>query len=237
MNSQNPFSMYCDGVLLFNEIIYIDTASLMEPSLKLFLDQNYQKMKESMIKIVIPIEVRMELIRLYGSSNPNKAAKAREAHQMICDYSDVFEIEAGHVSDEDVYHAFADRALISRLNSNMGNARQLLITNDRKLATDAVHLNYQLSSRGRRVRACYLDMEGKLRYCSNKTESDQGQENHVLEETEPTDNTPDKPTELPPDPIQEEAKTASGSSNDGLWLGVSLVGAFSIGLTVGKVLL
>ena len=212
-----------------NSETIIDTASLLQPGFEPFIRKNAETLLASGFKIIISRDVRMELIKLISSSNPVKAALAFHASTVIADYKDIFCVEPGHVSDEDIYKAFADRAILSRLTSNSGEISQLLITNDKNLARDAFNINHLDSCRSHKVKVCYLNDDGNLCRCSCTIPSSADEPSPVPEESSSAD-------------MREDTVGTAGDdepSNGTSMISSIIIGSsfFSLGVVVGKFLL
>ena len=212
-----------------NSETIIDTASLLQPGFDPFIRKNAEAFLESGFKIIISRAVRMELIKLISSSNMIKASLALHASTIIAEYKDIFIIEPGHVSDEEAFKAFADRAILSRLTSNSGDSSQLLITNDKKLAKDAFNINNLDSCRSHKVKVCFLNDEGQLCRCGCTLPQSTEESDDV-----PSDNQSPIIQEGSEAEICENAPANGSSTISNIIIGSSL---FSLGVVVGKILL
>ena len=158
-----------------------------------------------------------------------KASLALHASNVIAEYKDIFIIEPGHVSDEEAFKAFADRAILSRLTSNSGDTSQLLITNDKNLARDAFNINNLGSCRSHRIKVCYLNNDGNLCRCEC-TIPPSTEEPGAVSDEEPSSNI----KEGAADDIRDNDSSDGPSMISNVIIGSSL---FSLGIVVGKFLL
>lgn len=204
-----------------NSETIIDTASLMQPGFESFMQKNAETLRASGFKIIISRDVRMELIKHMSSSDPEKAALAFHASTVVAEYKDIFCVEPGHVSDEEAFKAFADRAILSRLTTNSGTTSQLLITNDKRLARDAFNINHLDSCRSHRIKVCYLNDEGSLCRCECTIPQNTEDPGAVL-------------SDVQSDSISNTVPSDGPSAISNVIIGGSL---FSLGIVVGKFLL
>lgn len=219
---------YLKATMANSETI-IDTASLMEPGFESFMRKNAETLLASGFKIIISRDVRMELIKLISGSNMIKASLALHASNVIAEYKDIFIIEPGHVSDEEAFKAFADRAILSRLTSNSGDTSQLLITNDKNLARDAFNINNLGSCRSHRIKVCYLNNNGNLCRC-DCTIPPSTEDPDAVSDEELSSNI----KEGAADDIRDNDSSDGPSMISNVIIGSSL---FSLGIIVGKFLL
>ena len=159
---------YVENLLNRNDLIYIDTSTLMnESDLQLFIE-NYeniflQKEKE----IIVPAVVWQELRQHINSNacNGEKCRKATAAIKIIQNHRNLFRLEEDNASPYDSRMAFADSIILGRLLMECIYGKQLLITNDRRLSIDAYELNTQESFRGQLICVCYINSRGELHRC------------------------------------------------------------------------
>ena len=116
-------------------------------------------------KLYVHNAVYKELARHLGSGNPYKVKLALTAIELIVQNKDIFVVEATPLTDEEIEQAFADPQLLSDITLNRMNSRQLLISNDNKLCSDAFDLNRLESCHGRKVYVCYISWAGELNCC------------------------------------------------------------------------
>lgn len=119
-------------------------------------------MKNNGIKIKILKVVWQELIRIYNSSDKEKAERANQAMSILTYHRNIFDIEDEQVFHDEMERAFADKTLLSNLILEKTESTILLITNDRMLSKDALAINHQMSCRGYRISTCYISNSGKL---------------------------------------------------------------------------
>lgn len=149
-----------------NERIYIDTASLMEyDAMHQFLDNSRKLLLNAGRKIIIPSSVYTELTRHLDSDFLSKRECALEAINLIAENRELFEVHCVTLTEDEIAKAFADTHLISDLVLNKPIHNQLLITNDRKLSSDAYKLNQQQSCKGHRIMVCHINNRGQLHRC------------------------------------------------------------------------
>jgi len=146
-----------------NDLIYIDTASLMNPiNLHHFLANYEEDFTSSQKMIIVSEAVCQELLRHINSNNEDKADKAIQALNLIRENNNIFSLEQSNFSPEEIQHAFADQELLVRLSMERRFKRQLLITNDRSLSKDAYDLNMFQSCKGKKISICYVNYYGYL---------------------------------------------------------------------------
>ena len=146
-----------------NDIIYIDTASLMHTTqLSRFISNAEPIFREAERRIIIPKAVCLELARHLGSNNQDKYRKALKALALGNALKDMFDVRNNNLQEDEIDNAFADAALLAELITNKADYSQLLITNDSKLEEDAYNLNRQGSCIGRRIMVCYINWSGEL---------------------------------------------------------------------------
>ena len=164
--------MNVQRLLMDNDLIYIDTASLMNTSnLQNFLSNYEEEFAKSQNMIIVPEAVCQELIRHINSGNEEKSAKAIKALNIIREYNSIFTLEQSNFSPEEIQHAFADQELLVRLAKERRYKKQLLITNDRSLSKDAFDLNLLQSCRGKEISVCYMNYYGQLNPSKFESES------------------------------------------------------------------
>lgn len=157
---------YVEGLVEKNELIIIDTSSLMEyESFARFITKYESLFAESGRKILVPEAVYLELNKLILVGGREKTGKAYDAKTLLKTYEGLFDIEIADGFTEKIMGAFADPELLIRLSEGRSKYRQLLITNDRNLASDAFKLNDLASSKGHLVSVCYINSAGELHRC------------------------------------------------------------------------
>lgn len=149
-----------------NEIIYIDTCSLMNPNRLIgFLEYVKPLLLNEGKRITIHNCVMEELRRLQMSSNSLKRDQANIALDIIAKNRDSFEILSDDSDDSSDYEYFADKELLKDIFDQRRNHTILLISNDRKLTFDAYNFNKIESVNGNKIHVCYLSHYGDLNIC------------------------------------------------------------------------
>ena len=158
---------YTESMVRFNERIYIDTATLMDvEGMELFIEKNKGFLRDADRKLIVPKSVCSELARHLESEYPTKRDLAMKAIGIISENSDIFQVECTPMTDEEIAKAFADAHLLSELTIHKSDCDQLLITNDKRLSSDAYGLNQQQSCKGHRIMVCFINRLGELHRCS-----------------------------------------------------------------------
>lgn len=149
---------YISMMINTNQIIYIDTASLMDnENLEMFIHNGEQLFFNKDRKIVVPRVVCLELVRHLDSSIPEKRQKAIRVLELFSEHKGLFDIQDENLNEEEAIHAFADSELLAELTRNRSKYSQLLITNDKRLGEDAKKLNDQVSCHGKKVMVCFIN--------------------------------------------------------------------------------
>ena len=144
---------YLEKMIHSNDIIYIDTSSVMfDDWFAEFIDNARPLLIEYQKKITIIYSVYKELEKKSKSSDLIKSQKAINSMSIINDNLDLFDI----LLNSEISENFADFCLLNQLIVNRRNCRQLLITNDRTLANDAIDFNDILSVDGKYIMVCRL---------------------------------------------------------------------------------
>lgn len=148
-----------------NELIYIDTCSLLDiDRLNNFLKGVRTILIENKKKIIVHYSVLEELYKFRFASNEVKRNQANDAIDIILNNSDIFIIESNpNINNET--ECFADLKLLTTLFERRRNHKQLLISNDNALTTDAFNFNSIESVRGNRINVCYLNHYGNMNRC------------------------------------------------------------------------
>ncbi len=156
---------YIEQQISSNELIYIDTCSLLDVvRLNNFIDSAKIIFIKNGKKIIVHYSVLEELYKLRFSANDKKRNNASEALDIIFDNSDLFVIESNPDTEKDT-ECFADMKLLSTLFERRRNHKQLLISNDHALTSDAFNFNNLASVSGNRINVCYLNHFGKMNVC------------------------------------------------------------------------
>ena len=149
---------YIEKMIDSCELIYIDTASLMDVDrAEQFIDGCADILRNHSRKIIVPLAVCQELVRHLGSETSAKSDLALRAWDLIVRNRDIFQVENKTMTEEEIAKAFADANLLSELTLHKKDFSQLLITNDKKLSNDAFALNQQQSCRGYRINVCSIE--------------------------------------------------------------------------------
>ena len=173
---------YVEKLLLRNDVILIDTASLMEKEgFARFIDNYYEIIIKSGKRITIPEAVYLELQRHLVIGSKEKIYNANTAINLLRGYQELFDIEMVGDRKDKMKEAFADQELLIRLTEGRRHQRQLLITNDRNLSKDAFALNALESCRGEYISVCYINSRGELHRC----ECTKAQETESIGDVEP----------------------------------------------------
>jgi rRNA-processing protein FCF1 len=205
-----------------NDLIYIDTATLMNTeSLKRFLEHYEKVFCECKKQILVPESVCQELIRHINSKDVTKSSKAINALSLIRAYNNVFSIEDSNLTTEEIRRAFADQDLLVRLAQGLRYNRQLLITNDRGLSQDALDLNDLVSCKGKHVSVCFLTYSGTLSSGTYQNNAD-NISNVTTASKEPNGDS------------KEVTRNADERSRSPWGYIVASVAAFSLGIAINK---
>ena len=154
---------YVKRILSKYDLITIDTSALMNDEyLQRFVDNYEMTLLEYGKKIFVSRSVWAELLRKYECGDDEKRDKAAKAICTISMHKNIFLVDCWEIRPEEIWTAFADKDLLSDLTKNITRHNQLLITNDGKLANDALCLNNLESCQGRRVDVCRLQYSGDL---------------------------------------------------------------------------
>lgn len=157
-----------------NELIYIDTCSLLDVvRLNNFIDSARQIFIENDKKIIVHYSVLEELYKFRFSSNEKKRKNASDALDIIFNNSDLFVVESNPDTDKEA-ECFADMKLLSTLFERRRKHKQLLISNDHALTSDAFNFNNLASVSGNRINVCYLNHFGNMNICACVKESKSG---------------------------------------------------------------
>lgn len=159
--------MYTENYLSYllerNDEIIIDTSAMMKnDAMRSFVERAEDLLLSYNKKLIVPASVQMELEKFLKGDNEEKKKKAAAAFILMDTFYYLFCIEP-KMDMESCY--FADPALLSRLTLKKSEYRQLLIANDKDLATDAFRINQQESNKGRTIMVCYLNDFGCLCRC------------------------------------------------------------------------
>ncbi len=159
-------SDYIKQQISSNELIYIDTCSLLDVvRLKNFIDSAKTIFIEEEKKIIVHYSVLEELYKFKFSSNEKKRKNASEALDIIFNNADLFIVESNPNTDTET-ECFADIKLLSALFERRRKHKQLLISNDHALTSDAFNFNHLASVSGNRINVCYLNHFGNMNVCS-----------------------------------------------------------------------
>ncbi|HEL2735984.1 TPA: hypothetical protein UDO24_000901 [Streptococcus suis] len=154
---------YVQTLLTTNDIIYIDTSSLMNvTAFENFIENYFEIFMEHSKQIIVTREVCLEIVKHLSSQNVGKQDIAKRVIEIFKEYENIFIFEDENLNDVEANIAFADSELLSRMTRDRSNFRQLLITNDKNLSIDAYNLNSLNSCKGQRIMVCYINKNGKL---------------------------------------------------------------------------
>lgn len=230
---------YLNSMATKNDRIYIDTASLMNPDcFQQFVEKAESIFMAASKRITISTAVRSELGRHVSLSNIVKRESALEALSIIQQHRNLFDIPDDELNEEDIGKAFADAELLAELMIHKKEGNQLLITNDRKLSSDAYELNKLQSCLGHRIYVCHITRFGFLQICDCVNTFIKAEVEHPsLAESAPTIMPQDHAeqcasnTEEPciPLEVEEQGKTVFGTKQI-----LALGGTFVVGFLVGK---
>lgn len=157
---------YSEKMIRTNDLIHIDTACLMDvEEMKTFISTCRPFFEKHKKRLNVNRYVWFELARLLTSENKEKSEKALESVELIKNNRDLFNLDMVPATEEDINKAFADPQLLSSLTLNKAYCNQLLITNDKKLSSDAFKLNEQESCPGYKIMVCYINDSGELNCC------------------------------------------------------------------------
>lgn len=170
-----------------NELIYIDTCSLMDSERLLrFIENAKPVFLKKKMKIIVHHSVMDEIFKFeyYYSGHENE--QAHTAREIIMKNLDLFQIQSNDDKADDNSECFADKELLRVLFENRSNHTQLLISNDRALTADAYNFNNVESVKGNRINVCYLDSHGQMNMCDcvkqRTTTTNTSKENNTTEE-------------------------------------------------------
>ena len=147
-----------------NTVLIADCCFLMHPSLEIWLQENRNAFVDAGKTIYIMPAVHQELARLVDSDDTRKAQAAMNGASLVSKYSELFSYKHTPFTEEDMQKAFADNDILAELTANRQRHRQILLTNDTRLARDASRINLTESCRWIiPVDVCRLDADGVAR--------------------------------------------------------------------------
>jgi len=174
------YENYLSYVLAHNDLIYVDTSTLMNAdSMKIFLERNEDEFIVRNKKMIVTQWVQKELSKHVCSDNEIKRNQARFAFLLLEQFEDIFILEDENAMAD--IATFADSDLLSKLTLNKATATQVLITYDRALALDAYNLNDQGSNKGGKVMVCHINRAGYIKKCDCASVQNVTQDNHMPE--------------------------------------------------------
>lgn len=144
----------------------VDTSSLMEDSFPIWMDsllnaQTY--LDDSPVEIYIPDECIEELKNhCTDKKNFDKSSSAKRALKIIRHAKRKKVLSLLKTYGNDTEHHFADKAIYVKVSADRLNQRILVVTQDKKLASDLRGLNDLMSQHGNRVQVYRLDHDGSL---------------------------------------------------------------------------
>ena len=140
------------------DLIYIDTSSIMNVKTFIeFVNSNLEYLINSHKKIIIIGAVNYELHEHLKSEYYHLRKYAKEALDYIYKNKNIFDIH-----DQKRYETFADSRFQVELLEQRRYRKQLLITDDIKLAKDINNFNYIESCNGKKIIVCGIDQDSKL---------------------------------------------------------------------------
>lgn len=173
MHSDENIAMTVSGKPQTYDYALIDTCSLMEDSFPLWMDRlatSKAKHKGRSAKIFVPKECVEELkghtksvedfMKRSGALRALQILKGAKRMRLL-----------GILKTQKKDHnakSFADHAIMMKLTADRLDKKVLVITQDKKLASDIIGLNGLLSQRGRFIDVAKIDVNGEL--VSNKGE-------------------------------------------------------------------
>lgn len=164
--------IYSSNMLLSNDVILIDTSSILDyEKLIQFIDAKKHILLNIGKKITVPKVVWMELMQLRNSDDFDKQSRVNLAVKIIESNSNVFTIDNQDMINEDIAPSFidadfVDAELLSELTKNKSKHVQLLITQNKRLSSDALRLNSQGSCYDGYISVCDITNEGELNKCN-----------------------------------------------------------------------
>lgn len=174
---------YVNSIIRSNDMIYIDTSSLMNVmELRKFLESYYQIFVDYNKRIIVTREVCLEIYRHLISKVETKQYKSQKVIEVLKQYKEIFIFEDENLNDTEAERAFADSELLSRITKEKIKHRQLLITNDKKLSVDVYNLNNLNSCLGAKISVCYISQDGLLHKGKTKLEDNFNIVNNKLKE-------------------------------------------------------
>ena len=140
----------------------VDTCSLMDDAFPKWMDilHGAKDYLNDDLRIIVPRECFEELKKhAKNKEDAGKRIAAKSAIKIIrrAKWSKLLEI--GKKEGE---KNFADHVIYVKASTDRLDKKILIITQDKKLATDLLHLNNLASQRGRRVRVCKIGVDGTL---------------------------------------------------------------------------
>lgn len=156
---------YITKQIQFNEIIWIDTCTMMYTNrFELFIKNVKPILLEFNKQIQIPDCVMAELAKHQLSFDEFKRANAVEALNLIKANNDIFKVEQ---LDNNACNGenFADPKILTAILENRRSIPQLLISNDQRLTSDAYKFNDFESFYGSKVSVCYIGANGDMNMC------------------------------------------------------------------------
>ena len=207
---------YVEYIIDKNEMIYIDTSTLMNvESLRIFIGRTEKIFESRNKQIIVSRTVVSELKKHAVSDSVEKRKKAEEALDLLEQFQMMFYVEC-----EDNTNGFADSELPARLILMKSSCSQVLITNDKKLSKDAYAINEQESNHGNKIMVCHINYAGFLNMCCCVKEIEASTDNDKC-----LDNKEENKTETVYVQVSSEKKWYEG------WKGFTLL--FAGGITGG----
>ena len=140
---------------------FIDTCSLLELEALKKLINNKSIFTSNGIKLMVIKSVYEELNKHQYSNNEFFSKDAKKALKIIETNKDIFTIEGVNESMR-IDEAFADPEIIGTIIKKSVKKSQLVITQDKKLATDILNIKNSNSFICHKIFVCYLGEDGEL---------------------------------------------------------------------------
>ena len=140
----------------------VDTCSLMDDAFPKWMDilHGAKDYLNDDLRIIVPRECFEELKKhAKNKEDAGKRIAAKSAIKIIRRAKWSKLLEVGKKEGE---KNFADHVIYVKASTDRLDKKILIITQDKKLATDLLHLNNLASQRGRRVRVCKIGVDGTL---------------------------------------------------------------------------
>ncbi|MCR5490635.1 MAG: hypothetical protein K6F32_00705 [Bacilli bacterium] len=140
----------------------VDTCSLMDDAFPVWMDilHGAKDYLNEDLRIIVPRECYDELKK--HSKNKEDAGKRIAAKSAIKIIKKAKWAKLLEVGKKEGDRNFADNVIYVKVSSDRIDKKILIITQDKKLATDLINLNNLASQRGRRLKVCKIGVDGVL---------------------------------------------------------------------------